>query len=204
MITIGLTGRIGSGKSEAARVLRDLGATVIDTARLGHDVYRSGSPAFNEIISDFGKAVAAPTGQIDRRRLGAVVFADPEKRRRLENIVWPAITEAIKEGLTEARSRGDVVAVLDSAMLLEAGWDRFTDEVWLVEAPEPQTIERVRQRSRLDEEQVRRRLAAQAPNTERRARAKISVWNDADVDALERRIGSAWESLMARASLKKG
>ncbi len=204
MITIGLTGRIGSGKSEVARVLRELGATVIDTARAGHEVYRSGSPPFNSIIREFGKEMTGPTGEIDRRKLGAAVFADPEKRQRLEALVWPAITDAIREGLGQARNRGDGVAVLDSAMLLEAGWDKFTDEVWLVEAPEQQATDRVRQRSGLDGEQVRRRLAAQVPNTERRARARILVWNDADIDALERRVRSACESLRARASLEKG
>ncbi len=194
MISIGLTGGIGSGKSEAARVLRGLGAVVIDTAKLGHEAYRRGAPCFDEVVREFGQGITGPDGEIDRKQLGAIVFAEPARRKRLEEIVWPRIAEALGEKLAEARRDRAEVAVIDSAMLLEAGWDAFTDEVWMVEAPEDQVVARVVRRSGLTEEQVRQRIAAQMPNTERRARAKLIIWNDSDLATLGQRVTAAWRA----------
>ena len=194
MISIGLTGGIGSGKSEAARALHGLGAVVIDTAKLGHEAYRKGTPCFDEVVREFGQGVTGPGGEIDRKKLGAIVFADPARRKRLEEIVWPRIAEALREKLAEARRGRAELAVIDSAMLLEAGWDAFADEVWMVEAPEDQVVARVVRRNGLTEEQVRQRMAAQMPNTERRARAKLIIWNDSDLATLGQRVAAAWRA----------
>ncbi len=204
MITIGLTGGIGSGKSETARILRGLGARVLDTALLGHKVYRKGAPAFDAVVREFGPGITGPDGEIDRKKLGPIVFADPEKRKRLEAIVWPGIAKALGEKLAAGRAEHAAVTVIDSAMLLEAGWDSFADEVWTVEAPDEQVIARVTKRSGLAEAEVRLRMAAQLPNTERRKRAKLIILNDGDRDALERRVTLAWSGLTKRAAQGKG
>ena len=194
MISIGLTGGIGSGKSEAARVLRGLGAVVIDTAELGHEAYRKGTKCFGEVVMEFGQGITGPDGEIDRKKLGSIVFADPAKLKRLEEIVWPRIAEALGDRLAGARRDHTVMAVIDSAMLLEAGWDTHADEVWMVEAPDDQIAARVTRRSGLTEEQVRRRMAAQMPNTERRTRAKLIILNDSDLATLGQRVTAAWRA----------
>lgn len=194
MISIGLTGGIGSGKSEAARVLRGLGAVVIDTANLGHEAYRKGAPCFDQVVREFGRGITGPDGEIDRKKLGAIVFASPAKLKRLEEIVWPRIAEALRGKLEEARRGRAELAVIDSAMLLEAGWDAYADEVWVVAAPEDQVVARVVKRDGLTEGQVRQRIAAQMPNTERRARAKLIISNDSDLATLGQRVTAAWRA----------
>jgi dephospho-CoA kinase len=194
MRKIGLTGGIGSGKSEAARILRGLGAVVIEADLVGHDTYRRGRPAWHELRREFGEGILAADGEIDRHKLGRLVFADAGKRHRLEAILWPRMKKAIAEGLSEAERAGSAVAVLEAAVLLEAGWDSLVDEVWVIEAPEGRSMEQLRVRTGWNEQEVRQRVAAQMPNTERRARATLVIWNDGDLATLERRVRAAWKA----------
>ena len=133
---VGLTGGIGSGKSTVAAILAELGARVIDADRIGHDVYRPGTPGFDRVVEAFGRGVVAADGTIDRRALGAIVFADPAARARLNAIVHPLIAGDLAG--TIARARADGFAgpiVIEAAILLEAGWRSLVDRVWVVTAP---------------------------------------------------------------------
>jgi dephospho-CoA kinase len=198
MRTIGLTGGIASGKSTAARLLGERGARVIDVDRVAHETYASGTPGFDAVVAAFGAGIVGADGAIDRGALGRSVFGDPAALRRLTDIVWPltgARMAAIKE---EAAAEGVAVLVFEAAVLLEAGWDALTDEVWLVRAPRELLRQRLMARNGLDAAQADARIAAQPPDEDRLARADVVIANDGDLAQLEDRIAAAWQALQPR------
>ena len=193
MLTIGLTGGIGSGKSEAAGILRELGALVIDADLVGHETYRKGNPAWDEVVEAFGSEVVGQDGEIDRRRLGRIVFDRPENLKRLTDIVWPRIHEGLEKRITGEREGGDTaVLVVEAAVLFEAGWERLFDEIWVVTAPESDVLERLERQRNLKPDQTRARLRAQITNDEREQRADVTVRNDEDRAALATTVRQLW------------
>lgn len=194
---VGLTGGIGSGKSTVAAMLADLGALVIDADRIGHEVYRPGTPGFRSVVDAFGAAVVGPDGTIDRRALGAVVFADPAALARLNAIVHPLIAREIAARLEAAQAAPErTPIVVEAAIMLEAGW-RFADEIWAVVVEPATAVARVTASRGLSAEEVERRLAAQMSNEERRRLATRVIENDGSLEALRRQVEAAWRSLVA-------
>lgn len=192
MLIIGLTGGIGSGKSETARILERLGATVVSADRAGHEAYRAGSKAWAAIVEAFGKGVVGPDGEIDRKRLGAIVFADPAQLRRLNEIVWPEIRRILEARVDAERRAGKAKGVIiEAAVLLEAGWDDLVDEVWVVDAPEPVAIERLQVKG-ITSDQARAAMRGQYSSEARRARADVVIHNDGDLMKLEAAVRKAW------------
>ena len=193
MLTIGLTGGIGSGKSEVAGILRKLGAPVIDADLVGHETYRRGEPAWDQVVETFGSGVVDQDGEIDRRRLGRIVFGDTGSLKRLTDIVWPRIREGLEKRITRERDNGDTtVLVVEAAVLFEAGWDRLFDEIWVVTAPEADVLERLERQRNQKPEQTRARLRAQMTNEEREKRADVTVRNDDDRAALAATVRQLW------------
>ncbi len=196
MLTIGLTGGIGSGKSEASGILRELGALVIDADLVGHKTYRRGEPAWGEVVEAFGDEVVGLDGEIDRRALGRIVFGDPGNLKRLTDIVWPRIRESLERQI--ARERGDrdgddtAVLVVEAAVLFEAGWETLFDEIWVVTAPEKDVLERLERQRNQKPEQTRARVRAQMSNEERERRADVMVRNDQDRAALAATVKKLW------------
>ncbi|MCS7288867.1 MAG: dephospho-CoA kinase, partial [Roseiflexus sp.] len=129
---IGLTGNIACGKSTVLEMLREHGAAVIDADQVTRQVQQPGEPVYQQIVEAFGEAILVePGGPIDRQRLGAIVFSDPQALRRLEQIVHPAVHARILAWLDEAATYARV-AVIDAVKLLEAGWKQVCDAVWVV------------------------------------------------------------------------
>ena len=193
MLTIGLTGGIGSGKSEASGILRKLGALVIDADIVGHETYRNGQPAWDEIVEAFGDEVIGSDGEIDRRELGKIVFDDPGSLKRLTDIVWPKIREGLKDRMAGERDGGDTeVLVVEAAVLFEAGWENLFDEIWVVTAPEKGVLERLERQRNQKPEQTRARVRAQMTNEEREKRADVMVRNDEDRAALAATVKRHW------------
>jgi len=199
MITIGLTGAIASGKSEVARRLEARGAFRVDADRVAQETYAAGGPAYDAVVQAFGREIVGPDGAVDRRRLGALVFADPARLRQLTDIVWPPTAESLAAIVQKQAAAGTGVLVLEAAVLLQAGWDRLVDEVWLVRAPLAVARERLQRGRGLTPEEVEARLAARVePDV---ARADIVIDNDGDLAALERKVEDAWTALQKRAKL---
>lgn len=193
MLTIGLTGGIGSGKSEVADILRELGAQVIDADLVGHETYRRGEPAWDQVVEAFGSGVVGQDGEIDRGRLGRIVFGDPDSLKRLTDIVWPRIREGLEKRITRERDNGDTkVLVVEAAVLFEAGWGRLFDEIWVVTAPEADVLERLERQRNQKPAQTRARLRAQMTNEEREQRADVTVRNDEDRAALAATVRQLW------------
>src|SRR5262245_25229586 len=123
---IGLTGGIGSGKTTVAGILAGLGADVLDSDKVGHDVYRPGTEGFRQVTEAFGRDIVAADGTIDRRKLGAMVFGDPAALRRLNAIVHPLIGLAVRDWLQRAQAEPKTTPiVIEAAVLMEAGWQFF-------------------------------------------------------------------------------
>lgn len=190
---IGLTGGIGSGKSTVAALLAELGATVIDADKIGHEIYAPGTEGFRLVAEAFGPGVVAGDGTIDRRALGAIVFGDPAALARLNALVHPLIGMAIRERIAAAQATGGPI-VVEAAIMIEAGW-RFFDRIWLVSVRPETAIARVVASRGLSRDEVTRRLAAQMPDEERRKVAALVIENDGSLDDLRRKVEAAWRSV---------
>ncbi|MDA0233287.1 MAG: dephospho-CoA kinase, partial [Chloroflexi bacterium] len=161
MFKIGLTGVIGSGKAEVASILASLGAAVIYADQISRQIYEPGDAGHQAVVDTFGEDVLDEDERIDRAALAAIVFGDEAQRRRLENAVWPVMAAVVEKRLAAAEAEGAPAAVIEAAVLFEAGWDRLVDEVWAVTADEAASVLRVRRRDGASEDQVRARMAAQ-------------------------------------------
>ncbi len=193
---IGLTGGIGSGKSVVGGMLAQLGAHVIDTDKVGHRIYAAGSEGWRRLVVAFGEAIVAPDGTIDRKRLGAIVFADAERRRTLNAIVHPLIFQEIGREIAERRAAGFTGhVVLEAPVLLEAKGTGLVDRIWVVTAPRDRVHDRLAASRDLTPEEIEVRMASQLSDAERRAHADVVIENDGDVDALRERVETAWRAL---------
>jgi dephospho-CoA kinase len=182
---VGLTGGIASGKTTFAGVLRRRGVPVVDADALARAAVAPGAPALAEIAREFGPGVIAPDGGLDRKRMAALVFADPEARRRLEAITHPAIRGAMAEETARLAARGHDLAFYDTPLLFEVGLDRVLDSVVVVWAPAALQRARVVARDGLTPAEADARLAAQLPIDEKAARADFVVENVGPVEELE-------------------
>ena len=193
MIVIGLTGGIGTGKSEVAQVLQELGAVRVSADELAHQAYRLGTDVWREIVATFGEEVLHPSGEIDRRKLGAIVFADPAALARLNAIVHPRIYAMAEAELQEKRAWNAPAVVLEGALLIEAGWTPLVDEVWMTVAPRQQVVERLQARNHLPVKEVQARIRAQMPASERARHAQVIIDNAEDRARLRQRVLAVWE-----------
>lgn len=193
---VGLTGGIGSGKSTVAAILAELGAHVIDADKIGHEVYRPGTEGFRVVAEAFGAGVVGADGTIDRRALGAIVFADEAARMRLNALVHPLIGREIARRIDAARAEERPI-VIEAALLLEAGWRPLIDVVWLVCVPRETAIARLMASRGLTRVEVERRLDAQMTDAARRPLADVVIENDGSPEALRAQVESAWRTLRA-------
>lgn len=194
MLVIGLTGSIGTGKSDVARLLEGLGAAIIDVDQVGHEAYKPDSEIWREVVKAFGEGILQPNKEIDRRKLGALVFSDPEQLTVLNKIMHPRMARKVAEELERFRSEGVGVAVVEAALLFEAGWDTLTHEVWATDSPLEAVIERLQARNGMSAEEVLKRVESQMDRSERLARADVVVDNSGDQAALEVTVYKLWDS----------
>ncbi|MFI1729639.1 dephospho-CoA kinase [Streptomyces acidicola] len=197
MLKVGLTGGIGTGKSEVSRVLVECGAVLIDADRIAREVVAPGTPGLAAVVDAFGEDVLAPDGGLDRPRLGSIVFADAERLAVLNAIVHPLVGARSRE-LEEAAPE-DAVVVHDVPLLAENGLAPLYDLVVVVDArPETQLDRLVRLRG-MTEQDARARMAAQATREKRLEIADIVIDNDVPLEDLRRRVRDVWAELVRRA-----
>jgi dephospho-CoA kinase len=190
---IGLTGGVASGKSTVSSILRELGAVIIDGDQLAREVVAPGTPGLAAVVEAFGPDVLTEDGQLDRPKVGGIVFRDEEKRRVLEGIVHPLVFERIVE--LEAAAPPDALVVHDIPLLAESGRADTFDAVIVVDVPEEVQVERMLRDRGWTEEDARARIAAQAPREQRRAIATYLVENTGTRDDLRHRVTEVVEEL---------
>ncbi len=195
VLTVGLTGGIGSGKSEVARLLAARGAVVIDADRLAREVVVAGTPGFAAVVDAFGPGVVAADGSLDRPALAALVFADPVALRRLESIVHPLV--GARAAALMAAAPADAVVVYDVPLLVENGLGEGYDVVVVVDADDETRRTRLAARG-LSGTDARARMAAQASRADRLAAADVVVPNDGSRTDLARAVDALWAQLVDR------
>ena len=198
MYVIGLTGGIGSGKSTVAQMLERKGAALLSADAVGHEVYLPGQPAWQEIVDAFGQQRVAQDGTIDRKKLGAIVFKGPEQLQRLNAITHVRMKEMMRGKLEAERAQGAQVAVLEAALLFDAGWDDLTDEVWVTAAPPEVGAARTAERSGISVEEALSRIRAQMSNEERTARSHVVIDTDCPLEQTRKQVDKEWQRLLAR------
>ncbi|GHH94291.1 dephospho-CoA kinase [Streptomyces capillispiralis] len=197
MLTVGLTGGIGAGKSEVSRLLVECGAVLIDADRIAREVVEPGTPGLAAVVDAFGEEVLAADGRLDRPKLGSIVFADPERLAVLNAIVHPLVGARSRE--LEQAAAADAVVVHDVPLLTENGLAPLYDLVIVVDASPETQLDRLVGRRGMSEEDARARMAAQATREQRREIADIVIDNDVPLDELERRVKDVWAELVRRA-----
>jgi len=191
---VGLTGGIGMGKSTVSAVLAELGAVVIDADQLARDVVAPGTPGLARVVEAFGPEVLTAEGQMDRPKVGTIVFADPERLRTLESIVHPLIGAKSAE-LEQSAPEGALI-VHDIPLLAETGQASRFDAVIVVDAPEELQVERLVRDRGMRSEDARARIAAQATREQRRAVATYVIENTGTREDLRRRTTEVFERLV--------
>ena len=189
---IGLTGNIATGKSTVAKMLEDLGATVIDADALVHELQRQGTPVFNDIVAAFGPGILDRAGEIDRKALGSIVFSDPAQLRRLESIVHPAVLIESMRRIMEAPTP---VVVYEAIKLIEAGRAEMCDAVWVVTAQSEVQLQRLMTDRHMGEAEARQRIEAQPPQSEKIKRATVVIDNSGSREDTRQQVEAAYRAI---------
>jgi dephospho-CoA kinase len=199
MLKVGLTGGIATGKSYVVGVLRELGCEVIDADTVAHAAVEPGQPAHQEIVEEFGPEVLEAGGAIDRTRLGAIVFADPSRRERLNAIVHPRVVEAQERWLADIAARNpQAIAIVDAALLIEAGAYRRFDQVVVVYCEPELQLARLMARNHLTREQALSRIAAQMPTAEKLKYADYTINTSGSFADTRRQVEALYAELRNR------
>ncbi|MEW2067487.1 dephospho-CoA kinase [Streptomyces sp. NPDC007346] len=198
MLKVGLTGGIGAGKSEVSRRFVEYGAVLIDSDLIARQVVEPGTPGLAAVVEEFGPDILAADGTLDRPALGAIVFADPDRRAALNAIIHPLVGARAAE--LEREAAADAVVVHDVPLLAENALAPFYDLVVVVDASPETQLDRLVNLRGMTESDARARMAAQATREERLAVADLTVDNDGPLEALESQVRGVWEELLRRAA----
>ena len=197
-LLVGLTGGIATGKSTVSEILRELGCEIIDADRLARDVVEPEQPAWKQIVAEFGPGVVTADGSLDRKKLGAIVFADPERRRRLEAITHPAIRARFQARLDELAAQGFAgIVVFDAPVMIESGNYKNMDRLVVVVTDDATQAARLQERDGTDEVEGRRKIASQMPLAEKAKLAEYVVNNSGAREATAAEVRRVFAALMA-------
>ena len=183
MIVAGLTGGIATGKSTVAAIFEAAGARLIDADRIARDAVRKGAPAYHDTVAHFGEAVLQGDGEIDRKRLAAVIFNDPAEQRSLERIVHPQVKQEITRRLDRIRRETpDALVIVDVPLLFESGMDRGLAVAIVVYVPEQIQLERLMARDALTQPEALARIRAQMPIEKKKSLATLVIDNSGSLE----------------------
>ena len=207
MLRVGLTGGIASGKSTVARMMAERGAQVLDADQVVRDLMQPGRPVYQQVVQHFGCEIVNPDGEINRKRLADMVF--PTGRvRELNSIVHPAVIESQDHWMAEVERRDPQgMAVVEAALILEAGAKEHFDKIVVVTAPLKQRAERFAKRLKVSQEaaraEVERRSKVQMPDEEKIKFADYVIANSGDLAGLEKQVQQVFSQLLGKAKTHK-
>lgn len=192
---LGITGNIASGKSTVVETLVELGATHIDADIVYRELVTAGQPLLARLAEHFGAEIVGPDGNLNRSKLGAIVFSDPARLRELDELTHPAVIEEIDRRVE--RASRDQVVVIDAVKLIESGHADHCDQVWVVSSDTEQQVARLMKRNILSEVAARRRVASQAPMAPKLARADRVIDNSGSLESTQIQVTEAWDAFLA-------
>ena len=198
MYVIGLTGGIASGKSTVSNFLRELGAVVIDADAIARQLANPQQPLWQKFVEHFGEAVLLADKSLDRKKIGAIVFADKAQRRWLDEVAHPLIEKELRRSLAACKAQQAEIVVLDVPLLYEVQWDKLTDEVWVVYVDEQTQLERLQRRDAMPESLARQRIAAQLPLEEKARKADFVIDNMGLQEKMKEQVRGRWSLLESR------
>jgi dephospho-CoA kinase len=191
---IGLTGNIACGKSAVVQTLAAAGVHTIDADAVTRNLQHPGQPVYDHIVAAFGTGILLPDGTLDRKALGAIVFADPVALKRLEQLIHPAVRQHILAwlaALPTGTPNNPTIAVIDAIKLIESGWPASCNTVWVVTAPRTSQITRLIQTRGMSEADAILRIDAQAPQADKVARADVVFDNSGTLESLQQQVHTA-------------
>ena len=196
MVIAGLTGGIATGKSTVAAFLRQTGAVIIDADKIAHDVVRRGLPAWQSIVEKFGRVILQNNGEIDREKLGRMIFSDAARKEELNRIVHPFVFEGMEDQVKEIqRVKPGAVVIQDIPLLFESGMHRRLSKIIVVYVPEPVQRARLMARNHLTEAEATARIRSQIPIEEKKKLADILIDNSGPLDQTRARSLEVYEML---------
>ena len=205
MLVAGLTGSIATGKSTVSGILKELGAFIVDADRAAHEVVLPGTKAFNEIVRIFGKQILQKSGEIDRERLGSIIFNDSAMRSILEEVVHPEVMRSMDEQICSIKSDfPDAVVILDVPLLIETGMHKGVSEVIVVYCPEDMQIKRLMIRDNISREEALAKVRAQISIEEKRRYASVLIDNSASRENTRRQVKNTYIRIKEKAGDSQG
>jgi dephospho-CoA kinase len=196
MLKVGLTGSIAVGKSFVVSVLSELGCVVFDADKVAHSVMEPGRAAYLDLVTEFGEGILAADGQIDRLKLGPIVFADAERRKRLNEIVHPRVIAEQNRLLAEAEARDPAgIAVIDAALMIESGGYKRFDKLIVVFCDRETQVARLMKRNQITREDAERRISAQMSSAEKRRYADYEIDTSGPFEETRQRVTALYQQL---------
>ena len=200
MLTVGLTGQTGAGKSTVGKVFQSRGIPSVDCDRVAREVVEPGTECLDAIALAFGQGILLPDGSLNRGALGEIVFSDPQALNRLNGLIFPAITSRIQEILAELKAEGTMAVLLDAPTLFESGADALCGKIVAVTAPEPVRLARIMARDGLAEEAALHRMKSQHSETFFRQHADYLIENSGDIALLTARAEEVYHAIYTAVS----
>jgi dephospho-CoA kinase len=196
-LIIGVTGNIASGKSETARLLQQKGCALVDADAVAHELYGYDRALVQQLGTEFGKDIVSPSGTLDRKRLGSLVFGRPEAMAALNRIVHPALINAIRERIRSSQRVMNRL-VLDAALIVELGFAKEVDYLVFVSAAVPVRLARLMERSGLTTDEAMRRIDSQMPEESKLQHADFVIKNETTKEYLAEQVDALWDEILAR------
>ena len=194
MIIIGLTGNIASGKSAVAALLKEWGACVIDMDRVAKEIQSHNVTVLDEIKKTFGESVVKDN-KLMRKKLGEIVFSDKNELKKLNKIMIPVMTERIKKIINEKKKQGVKILVIDAAILFEAKWEKFAQEVWVVYIPKELQIKRLIKREQIGRDEALKRIESQMDIKEKIKKANAVIDNSKSFAYTKEQVWRLWKKI---------
>ena len=195
MFVIGLTGGIGTGKTSVSNILSSLGASMINADKIGHKIYEPNSEGWMEVVNAFGKEILNENQEIDRKKLGSIVFKDKKYLDQLNSITHPRIYSEIESELQTLSNNNVTVSVVEAALLIEAKWTSLADQVWVSVSNENIIYKRLEKRDGLNIEAIKARISSQMSTKEKLKFADVIIKNDSSIKDLEKEVQYYWKKI---------
>jgi len=198
MLTIGLTGGFGTGKTTVAKMFAKLGAKIIDADKINHALIHKGGACFKNVVRSFGKGILS-RGDLDRDKLGVVVFNDPGKLQKLCRLAHPAIIREVKRRIsTYKRNKNHFLIIVDAPLLIETGLEEICDILVVVKASREVQVRRLKRRMPIEEKDIKKRIRAQMPLREKTRLADIVIDNNGTLTKTKKEVKEIWQKLLKK------